>query len=119
MSLRYGQRGFAGMGGAKPHKLGDKTHLETAVVAGGQFLNTANMALGAFCKKHHHEPVGLISDKNRQNYHEYSKDLHAQGAFKNEAATAKGIFASPHKGHFYKIESEVVRFEPEKNKLVL
>jgi hypothetical protein len=51
--------------------------------------------------------------------HEFSKDLHAHQAFKNEASTGKGIFTAPKKGHFYKIESDVIEFLPNENKLVL
>ena len=112
-------RRFAGGGGAHPQKLGDKTHLETAIVASGEFFNSGNMMLGAFCKKHPKEPVALLSDKSRAIFHEFSKDLHAHDAFKNESATGKGIFTPPKKGFFYKIESDVVRYEPENNKLVL
>lgn len=117
--LPAGVRSFAGGAGAKPLKLGDKTHLETAIVAGGQFANSANAMLGAFCKKNPTENVAFFSDKSRGIFHEFSKDLHAQGAFKNEAATGKSIFTAPKKGHFYKIESDVVKFQPEKNRLVL
>jgi hypothetical protein len=110
---------FAGGSGAKPQKLDDKTHLETAIVGLGEFGNTANSMLGAFCKKNHHEPVGFICDKNRMFKHEFSKDLHAHQAFKNEASTGKGIFTAPKKGHFYKIESDVMEFLPSENKVVL
>lgn len=110
---------FAGGAGAKPQKLEDKLHLETAIVGLGEFGNTANQCLGTFCKKNEHEPVAFISDKNRTFKHEFSKDLHAHQAFKNEASTGKGIFTSPKKGHFYKIDSDVIEFQPDDNRIVL
>mmetsp|Transcript_9225 Transcript_9225/g.17522 ORF Transcript_9225/g.17522 Transcript_9225/m.17522 type:complete len:473 (-) Transcript_9225:23-1441(-) len=118
-SLNRTVRRSAGFSAAKPLKIGDETHLPTAIVGGGQFLNTANVMLGAFCKKNPDSPVGLISDKARPIFHEFSKDLHAHGAFKNEGASGKGIFSTPPKGKFYRIESEIVEFRPTENKLIL
>lgn len=112
-------RSFAGGSGAAPQKLGDKSHLETAIISSGQFLNTGNMMLGAFCKKHNKAPVALFADKSRTIYHEFSKDLYAHDAFKNETATGKSIFTAPKKGVYYRIESEVQSIDPENNKLTL
>ena len=110
---------FAGGISAKPQKLGDKTHLETAVVSTGQFANTANLMLGAFCKANVKEPVAYFGDKSRGILHEFSKDLHAHMSYKDEEATGKGIFETPPKGHFYKIDSDVQKIDPENNKLYL
>lgn len=118
-SLHKTVRRSAGFSSAKPLKIGDATHLPTAIVGGGQFLNTSNVMLGAFCKKNPDSHVGLISDKARPIFHEFSKDLYAHGAFKNEGASGKGIFSTPPKGKFYRIESEVVEYLPKENKLVL
>jgi sulfide:quinone oxidoreductase len=119
MSLTKTVRRSAGFSSAKPLKIGDLTHLPTAIVAGGQFLNTSNVMLGAFCKKNLDSPVGLISDKTRPIFHEFSKDLFTHGAFKNEGASGKGIFTTPPKGKFYRIEGDVVEYRPQENKLVL
>lgn len=110
---------FAGGMSAKPQKLGDKTHFETAILATGQFLNTSNAVLGAFCKAHPKEPVALLSEKTRGIFHEFSKDLHAHMSYKDEAATGKGIFEAPPKGVFYKIEADVQKVDPENNKLIM
>jgi sulfide:quinone oxidoreductase len=110
---------FAGGIAAKPQKLGDKTHIETVIVAVGQYLNTGNTMLGAFCKANLKEPVALFSEKTRPVMHEYSKDLYMHLSFKDEEATGKGIFTGPPKGHFYKIDADVMKFEPENNKIYL
>jgi sulfide:quinone oxidoreductase len=110
---------FAGGIGAKPLKLGDKTHIETIIVASGQFFNTANVMLGAFCKVSPNEDVGLFSEKTRPVMHEFSKDLSMHLSFKDEEATGKGLFAGPPKGHFYRIDSDVVKFEPDQRKVIL
>lgn len=118
-SLYAPLRRFAGGSGAHPQKIGDKTHMETAIVASGQFLNSGNLMLGAFCKKNQKLPVGIYSDKSRLIVHEYSKDLYIHDSFKNESASCKGIFSNPKKGIFYKIDSDVVKYDPENNKIVL
>lgn len=110
---------FAGGIGAKAQKLGDKTHIETVIVAVGQYLNTANVMTGAFCKVNEKEPVGIFSEKTRPIVHEYSKDLYCHLSFKNEDATGKGIFLTPPKGHFYRIDSDVLTFDPANNKINL
>jgi Uncharacterized NAD(FAD)-dependent dehydrogenases len=110
---------FAGGLSAKPQKVGDKTHFETAIVATGQFLNTGNLMLGAYCKANLKDPVVLFSDKSRPIFHEFSKDLHAHISYKDEAATGKSIFEYPPKGVFYKIEADVLKIDPENNKLHL
>jgi sulfide:quinone oxidoreductase len=51
--------------------------------------------------------------------HEFSKDLYAHGAFKNESSMGKSIFQAPAKGHFYKLESDVLELKPQEKKLVL
>lgn len=113
-------RSFAGMGGAaKPHKLGDKSHFEVAVVAAGQFTNTANMMLGTFCKHFPKTPVAFIGDRSRPIMHEFSKDLFAHGAFKNESSMGKSIFQAPAKGFFYKIDSDALEIKPAEKKIVL
>ena len=108
------------MGGSvKPQKLGDKTHLEVAVVAAGQFTNTANMMLGTFCKHFPKTPTALIGDRSRPIMHEFSKDLYAHGAFKNEGSMGKSIFQAPAKGHFYKIDGDALELKPKENKIVM
>ena len=110
---------FAGGVGAKAQKLGEKTHIETIIVAVGQYLNTANIMTGAFCKVNEKEPVGVFSEKARPVAHEYSKDLFTHLSFKNEDATGKSIFMTPPKGHFYRIDSDVLSFDPANNKVNL
>jgi sulfide:quinone oxidoreductase len=103
----------------KPQKVGDKTHFETAIVASGQFLNTANVMLGAFCKENEKEHVAIFNDKSRPAFHEFSKDLHAQISYKDEAATGKILFEAPAKGLFYKIDSDPLKIDPDNNKIIL
>ena len=110
---------FAGGFSAKPQKVGDKTHFETVVLGTGQFLNTANVMFGAFCKANPKEPAVLISDKSRGIFHEFSKDLHSHISYKDEAATGKGIYEAPPKGVFYKIEADVQRIDADNNKLIM
>ncbi|CAG9310622.1 unnamed protein product [Blepharisma stoltei] len=117
-SLYVPLRSFSGAG-AHPQKLGDKTHLETAIVGQGQYLNAGNLMLGTFCKKHPKLPVALISDKTRLVVHEFSKDLYVHDSYKNESSTGKAIFAAPKKGFFYRIDSDVLKFDPKNNKLVM
>lgn len=120
VSLTHRQVRYAGMGGsAKPQKLGDKSHLEVAIVAAGQFANTANTMLGAFCKHFPKTPVAFMSDRARPIMHEFSKDLYAHGSFKNESSMGKAIFQAPVKGHFYKIDSDVLALKPEEKKIVM
>jgi sulfide:quinone oxidoreductase len=104
---------------AKPQKLGDKTHIDTIIASVGQFMNPANAMLGAFCKYNPKEDVGIFCDKSRISAHEYSKDLLTHLSFKDEDATGKGIFAAPKKGHFYRIENDVIQFDPENKKVIL
>ena len=117
-AFKLPSRSAGGMG-AKPQKLGDKTHIETIIASVGQFLNPANSMLGAFCKYNEKENVAIFSDKSRGVLHEYSKDLYAHLSFKDEEATGKGIFVTPKKGHFYKVDNDVIQFDPENKKVVL
>ena len=71
-------------------------------------MNTANNMLGSYCKKFPKEPVAFFSEKSRTIHHDYSKDLHAHQAFKNEDSIGKGLFAAPKKGYFYKIDNDVI-----------
>jgi hypothetical protein len=87
-------------------------HIPTLIVSLGEFLNTANGVIGKFCKDDHHAPVGIVSDKARYNIRDYSKDLLAHNSYKNEAAKNKSSFVGPGHGHFYRIEMDVLKFEP-------
>lgn len=118
-SLCGPSRTFVGGAGAHPLKVGDITHLPTVIVSSGQFLNSANLMLGTYCKKYPKVPVGILSEKNRPVLHDFSKDLYVHNSFKNESAAGKSLFTAPKKGEFYRIDSDVVQYDPKNNKLIL
>ena len=62
------------------------------IVSLGEFLNTANNAIGSYCHADKKGEVGILSDKTRYNLHDYSKDLLAHQSFKNEAAKNRVSF---------------------------